>query len=114
MNRACSGRLCNKCGKCCDWVYSSYDKGDSQWIRNWKNWNLEDWKRWENHRLWNNFERRDNAQCRYSAVDPHCHYTGLIYRDIGCATCLCDTTFEAKWRNDTGAFSTRINVYSNY
>ncbi|CAF4757009.1 unnamed protein product, partial [Rotaria sp. Silwood1] len=94
----CGGHLCTKCGKCSDWRYVSNNTNDWQWISNWKNWRKDDWDRWYRYRFWEDFERHRGSTCHYGPYDPHHHYTGLVYHDLGSNACLCDTIFERrKW-----------------
>ncbi|CAF0850543.1 unnamed protein product [Adineta steineri] len=75
----CKGRPCVNCGRCCDWQF----KGDLEtwrWIQNYKNWNLDDNKRWIS--LYPpDFERRSDATCSYEYSSPHYfHYLNFYSR----------------------------------
>ena len=59
---SCTGRACFKCGNCRDWYYTG-DSDSWNWIRNYKNWNKQDRKRWENEQVWTRFKRRVDSTC---------------------------------------------------
>lgn len=62
----CKGRPCILCGKCRDWYYAE-DLMSWEWIRNHKDWKDNDWKNWNDNRIWEHFEHRDGATCCLSS-----------------------------------------------
>ncbi|CAF1199035.1 unnamed protein product [Adineta steineri] len=56
----CNGRPCAKCHMCRDWHFTGdYDT----WTRitNWENWTKDEWNRFRNDGIRNNFKERDGA-----------------------------------------------------
>ncbi|CAF1158677.1 unnamed protein product [Adineta steineri] len=58
----CEGRACMKCEKCRDWCYAG-DLETWKWIRNHKNWEAADRKRWMSENVWKRFKHRDGSTC---------------------------------------------------
>jgi len=58
----CKGRHCAECGKCRDWYYTG-DSASWKWIRDCKNWQEEDRKRYNNDKVYERFKKRDGATC---------------------------------------------------
>ncbi|CAF1516918.1 unnamed protein product [Adineta steineri] len=75
----CRGSPCNKCGKCRDWLLKG-DEDTWNWLRNWRNWNEEDWARWRGHEK--NYRdghdhihgnNRDDRECHECRDGRQCH-----------------------------------------
>lgn len=95
----CKGRLCAKCEKCRDWYFT----GDSEtwnWVRSWKTWNDDDWKRYRDEQICKSFKRRkDGALCRGEITyDGTLMIDGLIGGSYGRSRsidgCVCDDNGE--------------------
>ncbi len=55
-----------------------------RWIQNYKNWNLDDWERYDNDGVYNDFKKRPGATCGYG--DDR-----LYHFDF----CVCDDNIQA-------------------
>ncbi|CAF1475454.1 unnamed protein product [Adineta steineri] len=73
----CGGRPCAQCHLCRDWHFIS-DQNMWNRVRNWRNWQREDWRRWHARRI-KLFKRRcwDGATCDCPRLFP------FFYIDLG-------------------------------
>ena len=81
---SCKGRLCARCGKCCDWYYIG-DSASLTWLQNWKKWSMGDWERYRDNNFSLGFKKRDNARCFYHfcIIDGNDLAAALHLHDIG-------------------------------
>ncbi|CAF0993507.1 unnamed protein product [Adineta steineri] len=109
---ACNGRACANCGKCRDWYYTG-DQEIWEWIKNVKNWNENERKRWDDGKYSKCFTKREGSTCRgrfdYYYDRDHVYHGGHIdfgytyscrdcgapalYRDGDCCGSGTDTSF---------------------
>ncbi|CAF3979406.1 unnamed protein product [Adineta steineri] len=65
----CNGRPCAKCHMCRDWHFTG-DYDTWTWITNWENWTKDEWNRFRNDGIRNNFKERDGATCNNNNALP--------------------------------------------
>ncbi|CAF4716880.1 unnamed protein product, partial [Rotaria magnacalcarata] len=77
---SCSGRACAKCGECRDWFYTG-DPDSWYWIGKVKTWNYTDWRLYNEKRLYEWFQKRNDGATCWIDDNNNNHTYGKVYVD---------------------------------